>query len=174
MSQAVSNTGTLEMKSRAAELIAADELSDEEIAAEIGVSARTLYRWKKNENFQKLVTEYREKLTAAMWRLPIAQKRKRVATLNKLHESALRLIEARAEKYAEDEDAAGGDTGLLVKTERTVGPVTTVEYAADTALMREIRALEEQAAKELGQWNEGAPANTTEIRMYIGVNVEDV
>jgi len=51
--------------------------------------------------------------------------------------------------------AAGGETGLLVRQPKLAANGTTVEeFAVDTALLREIRETERQAAKELGQWSE--------------------
>jgi hypothetical protein len=41
-----------------------------------------------------------------------------------------------------------------VRTYKAVGGATVEEYAVDTGLLREMRAHEEQAARELGQWVE--------------------
>lgn len=138
----------------AALMLAEDELSDEEIALHCGVSRQTIANWKKDSGFAGLVGDQVGRLNAAMLRLPIAKKRERLKTLNTLHQKAMRVIEERSADM-EDEATATG-TGLLVRQIKIVrnGDDVTVqrEYAVDVPLMREIRALEEQAAKELGQW----------------------
>lgn len=135
-------------------MLAEDELSDEEIALHCGVSRQTIANWKKDSGFAGLVGDQVGRLNAAMLRLPIAKKRERLKTLNTLHQKAMRVIEERSADM-EDEATATG-TGLLVRQIKIVrnGDDVTVqrEYAVDVPLMREIRALEEQAAKELGQW----------------------
>lgn len=56
------------------------------------------------------------------------------------------------------QDAPGGKTGLLCRTEKSIGSgfdaQIVEEYAVDTGLLKELRAHEEQAARELGQWTE--------------------
>lgn len=139
---------------KAALLLAEDELTDEQIAAEVGVHRTTLAGWKKDPMFAGLVGDQVGRLNAAMLRLPIAKKRERLKTLNMLHQRAISVIEERAVDMSDESTATG--TGLLVRQIKIVrnGDDVTVqrEYAVDVALMREIRALEEQAAKELGQW----------------------
>jgi hypothetical protein len=50
---------------------------------------------------------------------------------------------------------AGGETGLLVRQIKLAASGATVEeFAVDTGLLKELRAHQEQAAKELGQWTE--------------------
>lgn len=138
----------------AALLLAEDELTDEQIADRVGIHRQTLANWKKDSGFAGLIGDQVGRLNAAMLRLPIAKKRERLKTLNTLHQKAMQVIEERAADM-EDEATATG-TGLLVRQIKIVrnGDDVTVlrEYVVDVALMREIRALEEQASKELGQW----------------------
>ena len=139
---------------KAALLLAEDELTDEQIAAEVGVHRTTLAEWKKDSTFAGLVGDQVGRLNAAMLRLPIAKKRERLKTLNALHQKAMQVIEERAADM--DGEATATGTGLLVRQIKIVrnGDDVTIqrEHVVDVALMREIRALEEQAAKELGQW----------------------
>jgi hypothetical protein len=72
-----------------------------------------------------------------------------------------KVIESRAAEMTlpdGTEEAAGGSTGLLVRTEKVIGTgdkaTKITEYAVDTALLKELRAHEQQAAQELGQWLE--------------------
>lgn len=70
-------------QSRAVELVVADELSDEAIAAEIGVGRDTLWRWKKLPAFAAEVAQLRETFRQqAMDRAVFADKRARVVALN--------------------------------------------------------------------------------------------
>lgn len=66
-----------------------------------------------------------------------------------------RVIEARAEKYA---DVPGGNTGLLVHNVKSIGAGVTAErvdlYEFDAALVKELREHERQIAEELGQWKQ--------------------
>lgn len=129
-------------------------MTDEQIAAEVGVHRTTLAEWKKDSVFAGLVGDQVGRLNAAMLRLPIAKKRERLKVLDTMHRKALGLIEARGDDM--QDETPGGGTGLLVRQVKQIGSgkdaYTIEQYEADVPLMREIRALEEQAAKELGQW----------------------
>lgn len=93
----------------------------------------------------------------------------------KLEKAAIRDIDARIREYQsrwdrmrqvideradaqENQGVAGGRTGLLVRTLKSIrqGEESTVveEFAVDTGLLREIRELELQVARELGQFIE--------------------
>jgi hypothetical protein len=140
-------------KAEAAILLAEDALPDVEIAKRAEVSDRQLRTWKQHPDFRSRVEQHVAELEAAMLRYEIAKRRRRVAALDDRWHRMLRVIEARAEAMADD--APGTDTGLLVKQIKVVGTgktqQTIEEYAVDTGLLKELRAHEEQAAKELGQ-----------------------
>lgn len=161
----------------AAVLLAADEINHEEIAAESGTSVTSLWRWRQHPEFQERVQEHEVALQAAMLRHAVAKRHKRLAVLDKLHSKALAVIEARGIEMADE--APGAETGLLVKSFKVAGngPTSQVitEYAVDVPLMREIRAIEEQAGKELGQWEEKQTiTGEVMVRRYIGVDVDAV
>ncbi len=59
------------------------------------------------------------------------------------------MIEQRASEMADV--PGGGDTGLLVRQYKVSGETVMTEYAVDTATIRELRGVQEQVAKELGQ-----------------------
>lgn len=171
---------------RAAVLTAEDEISDEAIAAQLGIGRTTLNRWREIPAFRLAVAEHTDAMERDAFRRAIARKRERVKVLDSLHAKSLKVIEARAEQYA---DIPGGESGLLVGQLKQVRHISTSddgetqswteehwEYAVDTGLMREIRATHEQAAKELGQWVDrsemsGRMTNTVEI---IGVDPGDI
>ena len=161
----------------AAVLVAEDALTDEAIAEQVGISKRTLERWKQAEPFRERVAEHTAALDAAVQRLAIAKRRKRVERLDRDWQRLQDLIEARGR--ALDGQVAGGETGLLSRTVKVIGTgknqTTIEEYVFDAALLREIRATEEQAAKELGQWSE-KHEHTGEVlvRKYVGISLDDV
>jgi hypothetical protein len=161
-------------RDRAALLLAEDDRSDVEIAAQVGIAPSTLYAWKQHPIFEQRIAEYIAQLNAATLRYRIAKRRHRIRVLDDLHSKALDVIEHRAERYASVPDApAEAMTGLLVEkqSETASGRVLT-EWSVDTGLIRQIQSLEEQAAKELGQWAEKSEINQTATIQIIGVDVE--
>ncbi len=159
-------------QARAAALLAEDELTDAEIAAEAGVTDRTLRRWKEQPEFLDAITEHTQRVQSAMLRLDIAKRHKRVKVLNDLHSKQLDLMEARAQQYA---GIPGGDTGLIVRQLKVTSEGVVEEFVFDRALVSEIRAVQEQAASELGQKVDKVAINGEMIvRRYIGVSPEDV
>lgn len=141
---------------RAALLLAEDDLSHEAIAEAAGITSRTLRTWKQNSEFAAQVGDYVGQLQAAMLRYRIAKKRHRLKVLNDLHEKLLTVLEERAEEYAGK--APGGATGTVVMQLKQIGTgpfaQTVEEYAVDIATIKQIMALEQQAAQELGQWQD--------------------
>lgn len=150
MSQESTLTGRQE---KAAILLAADEISDEHIAAEAGVTRRQLDRWKKLEPFQQRVHEHIQELARNLERYSIARKDRRIAAMNDRWFRMLRLIDERAEDGTLPDDLAGNGTGLLVRSLKGKDG-DAEEFQADTALLAELRQLEKQAAQEVGQWTE--------------------
>jgi hypothetical protein len=138
----------------AAKLVAADELSDKQIAEQAGISDRQLRTWKKLPAFSAAVAEHRAAWRETVMQQGIADQAKRVAALQDRWLRMRRVIDARAEDMADE--VPGGETGLLVRQIKSIGfganNQTVEEYAVDTGLLKELRAHEEQAAKELGQW----------------------
>jgi hypothetical protein len=161
---------------KAAALLAEDELTDDRIAEAVGVGLRTLGHWKKRPDFLDAITEHTQRVQAAMLRLDIAKRHKRVEKLNRLEEKLFTVIEARAVDMA---DIPGGETGVLVRQVKQIGsgPSAQIieEYPVDAGLIREIRALQDQAAGELGQKvDKVAVSGEMVVRRYIGVSPEDV
>jgi hypothetical protein len=160
-------------KTQAAELVAQDQLTDDEIATTAGVNRRQLTRWKQHPDFKARVQEhldtFREKIAAE----GVINKQFRLGRLNDLQARLQAVIDARAEEHAE---IPGGKTGLLVRTVKLVKvynseerpqdggdgetlysakrDIQVEEYVVDTATIREIREVLKQAAQETGQWVE--------------------
>lgn len=142
---------------RAAQLIAAGKQTDDAIANSLAIRRETLYRWRQTEDFRARVEALQAEMAAAVVSEGIALRTARVAALNDRWQRMQRVIAERADDPAMD-DVPGGETGLLVHSYKMIGggrDATTVdEYAVDVGLLKELRAHEEQAAKELGQWAE--------------------
>ena len=136
-------------------MLAEDELTDEEISQVVGVTRRTLCRWKEEPQFLDAIAEHTRRIEAGMLKLAIAKRHKRMETLNDLYAKSLQVVRERAEAYAGDADAHGGETGLLVRQEKIIGggrnAQTTAEYVVDTGLVKQIESLMERASKEMGQ-----------------------
>lgn len=180
----------LSPKARAALLVAEDDLTDETIAATIGITRRTLTNWKRNPEFAALVGDHIGQLNAGMLKLAVAKKRKRLEILDDLHTRQLQVITQRAERYALEADTAAAAakrvlgthtppeaaTGLLVREETiNANGGSTVKWSFDAALTKEIRATQEQAAKELGQWVDKTEiGGTVSVVRIVGANVENI
>ena len=152
-SQNVPQIGLTKQQIDAAALVAEDAQTDEEIAASVGVDRRTLTRWKHDEDFiaevRRLIEEYEKQIL----HVGIAQRRKRLDALNNRWHRMQKVIEARAVDPAHAV-AAGGDTGLLVRDVKGAAGEIVEVFAVDTALLKEMRETEKQAAQEVGQWVE--------------------
>jgi hypothetical protein len=155
MSENVSEFQWSKAKNDAATLLADDTLSDTEIAEKIGITPRTLYRWKEQPDFMAKVREHAAALEAVALRYAIAKKRNRVAWLDRDLQRLERVQAARAEEH---KDIPGGDTGLLVRQVKQIGAGRDVqvveEYAVDVPLLKEKRETMKQAATELRQWTD--------------------
>lgn len=79
----------------------------------------------------------------------------RVAALEDRWNRMRTIITARSED-PDLKDIPGGKTGLLVKQIKVVGTGQNAQlvetYVLDTSILQELRAHEQQAAEELGQW----------------------
>ena len=170
MAPSVTKMSRQEARARAAVLVAEDERSDEDIAAAVGIARRSLARWKRDPEFAALVGDHIGQIQAAMLKHAIAKKHKRIAVLDDLHAKALQVIAERSDDETMA-DAPGGDTGLMVRQVKMIGYGKSMqvveEYAVDTGLLREIRALHEQTAKELGQWVDRSESEVTRTEIQI-------
>jgi hypothetical protein len=141
-------------REKAAHLIAEDYLSDEKIAVKVQIGRRTLARWKADPRFSARVKEIATAYAERALRHGVARKECRIAVLADLHDRMLTVIGERAES-ADLADVPGGKTGLVTKMLKGIGKgddFQVVEvYEVDTGTVKEIRALQQQVAEELGQ-----------------------
>jgi hypothetical protein len=165
-------------KEEAARLVAEDTLTDEQIAAEVGVVKMTLARWKRDPAFAARVDEHLEAFRQVVRRRGIAVVERRVSALQDRWLRMQRVIAERAEEM--DGEIAGGGTGLLVRQYKSIGSGENArlerEYHVDTGLLKELREHEKQAAQELGQWTERKDLTTDgePFNVYAGFDPKEV
>jgi hypothetical protein len=142
-------------KSLAAQSLAEDVLTDEEIAAKAGVCRKTIHAWKQRPEFAAKVNELADQLGEVAQRHALGRVGRRVQALTDRWERMLRIIKERSES-PEMANVPGGKTGLLVRNVKAVGKGDDFQlielYEVDAALLKELREHEKQVAHELGQW----------------------
>lgn len=144
-------------RERAAERIAEDRLTDEQIAAEAGVSRQTLHDWRRHPDFAARVAETVAKTRASVLASGIADKAERIKLYQDITD---RLRTVAAERAADPTmaDIPGGRTGMLVRGYKSIGSGESArqieEYSVDGVLARELRDYAKQAAIEMGDWAE--------------------
>lgn len=167
---------------KAAVLLADDHQTDEQIAQELGITRRTLAYWKNEPEFISAVEAAKKEIRDRIMSTGIADKANRIASYNERWQKMHQIIDERAIEL--QGLCAGSGTGLLVRQVKQVKVLearTNVprefdemseddfiptrqtkaveEFAVDTGLLNEMRQLEIQAAKELGQHVEKSDVN---------------
>jgi hypothetical protein len=145
-------------KEEAALLLAEDDLTDQEIADQLGCHRQTLALWKRHAAFTDRIKVIRKKIGDRLERYAIARKPRRVKALQERIDKMQRVIDQRSEEYQTNPElinVPGGDTGLLVRKITSIGAGVNFqrvdEHPVDTALLKEMREVEKQAAVECGQ-----------------------
>lgn len=161
---------------RAAFFVAEDHLTDEEIAATVGVGRTTIVAWRKTPGFAARIAQIVADLRAAIIAEGIANKQNRIDKLVARHNLMEQVI---AERGKAGGNAPGTGTGLLVRSYKAVGigPDMTLmeEWSVDTSLLSEMRQTEKQTAQEAGQWTEKSRLEVEDVtRRYLGIDVEKV
>lgn len=161
-------------KHDAAQLLAADEFTDQEIADRVGIIRNTLWVWKKSPEFAARVKELAEQLGDLALRYAIGRRARRLRALEDRWERLKRVIAERASAL-EMAGAPGGDTGLLCRTLKSIGAgdhaEKVEEYELDAALLKELREHEKQAAIELGQWSEKREHSIPELETLLAAEL---
>lgn len=137
-------------KDQAAQDVAEGRLEFREIAEKAGVEVRTLHRWRKEEKFAARVRQLSKDLSEAALARAIRRKEYRVNVLAGIQSKILQVIEERGGDPSMA-DVPGGKTGLLVRQYKVSGDTVVTEYVVDAGTIRELRAVQEQVGKELGQ-----------------------
>jgi hypothetical protein len=142
-------------RERAAASLADGELTDQEVADEIGVNRWTVWSWRRHPDFAARVRAITERAAEELERHAIARKARRMRAYDRRWRALQEIIAERAADPAM-QSVPGGRTGLLVRTVRVVGSGDAArqveEYRLDAAILKELRELERQAAEEAGQW----------------------
>src|SRR5262245_17471452 len=116
---------------------------------------QSAYRLQNRAEVRKRIIELREEVAELLKDCTLGSVKERVRELEELWRRLKALIHARA---ADPTMAVcpGGETGLLVRRRKVLGNGTGTidEFCLDTGLLSEMRALEAQAARELGQWTQ--------------------
>src|SRR5581483_2640122 len=89
-------------------------------------------------------------------RYALSRRARRLKRLSERAEKLDRIIKERA-RSPEMRDVPGGTTGLLTVEVKSVGGREVKVYSVDTALLKELREHEKQAAIEAAQWLEKSP-----------------
>ena len=172
-----------EAQAEAAQLLAEDELTDEQIARRLKIARSTLSAWKRlpavEDRIESIILDFQRTLL----RHGIARLDQRLARLDRDWRKLQRVVEDRAKEAAATERAnaaliekskklgaddeqcrrvyrdlelvgAGMKTGHVVRIETPTELGTRVEFRLDGSVLAEMRAMEMQAAKETGQWVE--------------------
>lgn len=165
-------------KEKAAVLLGLGELTIAEIAKDLDVAERTVYRWQTDSEFQARVDENREAIRKEVLRVGITNQVNRLKRLDKRWRQIDQLITERGREM--DGDVAGGGTGLLAHDKKSIGSGDSAYevdvYRADVALLKEERELAKQAAIEIGQWQEKTDVTSggQPFKALIGINVDDI
>ena len=151
---------------RAALLVAEDMLTDEQIAAEVGVTKRSIEFWKKRPEFAARVTQHREEFKNRALTEGFADKRARIAALN-----------AFAQDLSRDMAQPGDDlkprgTYRLEKKISANGEV--IEYEVfDKAKADTFRGYLDDIAAEMGERTAAQPAVFQSlVSVIVGVEVD--
>lgn len=141
----------------AVELLATSDDSTEVIAEQVGVLAGTLCKWKREPAFVEKLREHEQMLAERWMERGLARRPRRLKELSEQYTRITAELEARGEMMRAEGDAMGF-SGMVSKKQRQVGKgedaQVVTEYEIDTATSRELRAILEQIARELGQWQD--------------------
>lgn len=134
----------------AAQMVAEGRFDYKEVADKVGINRETLSRWRKQPEFADRVTTITREMSAEIMKRGLCRKEYRLSTLASLQSKLLTVFEERGAD-PDMQNISGGKTGLIVKTYKIGKDICMPEYAVDAGAIRTLQAIQEQAAKELGQ-----------------------
>ena len=151
-----------QVQKKVAEKIAEGEYTDRWVAISCGITPRTLARWRKQPEFQSMLSETIAAQTGRELSEGVPTQRRVIGEWEEQWRAVQLVFDARAQnpKMA---GVPGGRTGLL--NERIVGYCrrsgrVITDYGVDAASVRLQCKLERQAAELLGQWGQPIPPET--------------
>jgi transposase-like protein len=155
-------------REEAAQLVAAGRLTLDEIAERMNVTRRQLYTWRQQPEFTARIDAINAAFAEETGRYAIAQRARRLASMDDRYRRLHHIIEDRAAALADESGltdplglgmfrsaalAAGFDTGLVtLEWATTPKGGFKPQFKVDVGLSAEMRALEKQAAQERGEW----------------------
>lgn len=111
----------------------------------------------KNTEIQARLKELQEAVSERLVEAAISTKEERMRMYADIQRRLWLIVQERGQD-ASLKAVPGGKSGFIVRQIKAIGSGATQkvvpEYSADVSLSREIRAVAEQAAMELGQWSE--------------------
>jgi len=186
MSLNVPDKDATAQKRKAAELLALDELSDQQIADAVGVTKRTITRWKHLPLVKQIIAEATKEIGEAIRAEGIREKQFRLAA----QEERWRDLEALRKARGADPHISsfpGGATGFVAVDLKQVKhlaepkegedgvPQWTQEYwthAFDATLWNAYLSIERHIAQEMGQWTDKAELDMTSVVEFVGFDPE--
>jgi hypothetical protein len=115
------------------------------------MASRAACAMKKEPPIARRIKELIERDTRKGMQVLISEREERLRRLQDRCDRMDAIIEARARKMGAEIE--GGESGLFVRDYKGQNANRAV-YKLDDTLLRELRAHEQQAAQELGQWTE--------------------
>lgn len=138
----------------AARLLAEDRLEEREICARVGIHTSTLWHWKQDADFNRLVDQLVRARMKHAFEMGLSRRERRIEDLKTLHDKLFTVIQKRSED-ANTRRLPGGETGLVALSVKGVGSgenFTVVPVAeVDTGTINAILDVQERIADELGQ-----------------------
>jgi len=108
---------------------------------------------RRNHSISFRIDELQNQVVAQVVKQEITERNARVSALQDRWQRMRRIIDERAAEPIMA-TVAGGRTGLLAHTKKAIGAEVYDLFEIDVAMLREMRGIEQQAAQEMGQWQE--------------------
>lgn len=142
---------------RAAQLDAEGETA-EAIASQVGVTSRTIERWRERPDFANHVGRLRVEIAAALKAEGIRRRENRLASYQDTFDRLMMIVEDRADDAqlsGHYYNVPGYRSGLMVADVKFGGDGDRVTvYKVDTGLVSALLAVQKQIAQDTGQWSE--------------------
>lgn len=140
-----------------AQLVARGESAGQAYVAAYGPAKgadQSAFRLLRNAQIRRRIGELEAEISSKLLEASIRERNTRVKALQNRWDLLNAVIQERAEIYGQmgEERGPGAGTGLLCLDYRGKDAVQAI-WKVDTGLLSEMRHIEEQVARELGQWD---------------------
>jgi hypothetical protein len=163
-------------REQAAQLIADNQISNDQIAARIGVTPKTVTLWKRESpEFRARIAEHVATFRKNITTTGLVLKENRIALLKARAATIRGMMLARGKQKCMRN--APGETvmqkGIQVRTQKSIGSghfaEKVEEFAVDTAALAEERAILQQIATEMGDWK-----TKSQVEVAEGPSIVDI